>query len=289
MRHGHRRGRVPLVLATRVDVGVDAPVDHGHDLDPGRADRDELHVGAVGEMRDHGGGPGARDRDPERPHAGEDVAGRFGRDPVDRGAVVGEAPGREGHGTGGEAAPRFPERHVDREVGAPGPVGVHLGELARSVQRVDDPDASRAQACRVALGLLGQHGVVRAGLREGGGEPGLRGGIAGRPERPAVERHVPRPGPPRRSISIRRPRPPALRRGGRRLSGTGRRHEARRPRDRRSARRSPWPACRHPPPSPSSVTATPRPGPWAGGWRERRYHPRMSCTFQARLRVPATR
>ena len=96
---------------------------------------------------------------------------------VDRGAVPGSVPGREGHGADGQATLRFPERHVDREVRATSAVRVHLGELAGAVERVDDPDAPRGQARRVALGLLGQHGIVRTLLGEGRREPGLGGEI----------------------------------------------------------------------------------------------------------------
>ena len=283
VRHGHRRGRVPLVLATGVDVGVDASVDHGHHLDPGRAHRDELarRRGPRDARRRRGSGSGHRD--PERPGAGEDVAGRVVRDRVDRRAVVGEAPGREGHRAGAEAAPRLPQRHVDREVGAPGPVRVHLGELAGAVERVDDPDAPRGQARRVALGLLGQHGIVRPVLREGGCEPGLGGKIPGPAQVIAVTGRIPgiRPGTQgQQDLSGPRGQGGGQARviGSCRLPGRG---------DRPSARSSPRPACRHPPPAASSFHA-PR-DPLDLGRRERSYHPRMVFTFRVSQRILARR
>ena len=61
---GDRGGVVPLVLSAGVHVGVgDVAHDRDH-LDPRRAHRHQLGVDLVGERRDEGGRPGARDRDP---------------------------------------------------------------------------------------------------------------------------------------------------------------------------------------------------------------------------------
>ena len=53
--------------------------------------------------------------------------------------------------------------HVNR------PVVPALGVLPGAVQGVDDPHPRRLQADRVVDGLLGEHGVARADLRQGAG------------------------------------------------------------------------------------------------------------------------
>ena len=56
LRDRHRRGRVPLVLAARMDVGVGGAGDHGDDLGAGRAERDQVRADLGGERPDEFGG-----------------------------------------------------------------------------------------------------------------------------------------------------------------------------------------------------------------------------------------
>ena len=118
-----------------------------------------------------------------------DTATRMGRLPARTAAAVGVGEhggaGRVRHAacgqrdrTTGEAGVAAPERDVDREVVAPAAVLEALAELARPVERVDDPDAIREQATGVVDGLLGQHGVAGSGVGQRGREPGLRPGVA---------------------------------------------------------------------------------------------------------------
>ena len=54
----------------------------------------------------------------------------------------------------------------------------HLAVLARTVERVDDPDPVGAEPVAVVDGLLGQDGVVGAQLREDGGDRRLGVAVA---------------------------------------------------------------------------------------------------------------
>ena len=70
---------------------------------------------------------------------------------------------------------------VERDVH--GPVGAALlAELARAVERVDDPDAFGAEPDRVVGALLGEHGVVGVRRGERGDDELVRRAVALGPE-----------------------------------------------------------------------------------------------------------
>ena len=169
------------------------------------------------------------------------------------GAVADAAAGRQRHGAGGQAAARLATARRGRRspCGGRRPRST-LGELAGAVERVDDPDAVRGQAGRVALGLLGQDGVVRAALGEGRGEPGLGGHVAGPAEVAALVRGAAPASARARSASSTCPRPRQARAAARRASSAPAVSGTAGP---PCARSSPRPACRHPLPSPSTIHA----------------------------------
>ena len=131
VRHGHRCGRVPLVLPTRMHVGVHGPPEHRCRLGARRAHGHQLGVEAGRHALglDGGSGPAHRRCAAARRGAGASAPARERRAPGDEDEVL----SRERHGAHhGQAVDD--EGDVDGEVVAP------LGVLACPVEGVDDPD-----------------------------------------------------------------------------------------------------------------------------------------------------
>ena len=80
----------------------------------------------------------------------------FGRAPRRQVTGGGEGPAERGQRDGSRRQPlaAFPQRDVDGPIIAAG-----FGELARTVQRVDDPDTLRRQPDRVVDAFLGEHRI----------------------------------------------------------------------------------------------------------------------------------
>ena len=136
----------------RVDVGL--AHHHRHGLGAGRTETHD--VGAEHLRRD----------DRRRAASGTGWSRSAGRRPSERPAPAAAAgrwrrcgPPQAGATAAGDRLALDHERHVHRPVGPPG-----FAELVRAVEGVDDPDPVRRSAgCSIST-LLGEDGVVRAGL-----------------------------------------------------------------------------------------------------------------------------
>ena len=158
--HAHRRGIVPLVLATGVHVGVVVAEQHADALGAAGPHGGQLHPGRLGDVGGDGRGGVSGDHQTVR------------RTPRDRtGLPGGEHLAEVGHADGGGV-----DRAVDHQCDA------HAGVLAGAVQRVDDPDALAVQSHQVVGGLLGEHGIVRSVPCQGARYPVLGDGVASRTE-----------------------------------------------------------------------------------------------------------
>ena len=151
-----RRGRVPLVLAAAVRVHVGVAQHDGHRLGAGRAERHELGVEHLGEVRRRASG--GRVRDTSRRTV-----------PSAAGASAGGGAGRRARCPGaGSATARRVGHAVDDERDVHGPVGAAgLAALARAVERVDDPHALALEADGIVLRLLREDRVVGSALARG--------------------------------------------------------------------------------------------------------------------------
>ncbi len=271
---------IPLVLAAGVEVDVHLALDRRDHLDAGGAHGHELDIIALGESPDDRGRTRPGCRDAQWPLSGDDCPRTGVRDGRDAGAVEDPAAAGERDRAGDQSAATLPEGDVDREVHAPGTVRVDLCVLPGAVERIDDPDAAGVEAGRVVLRLLGQHGVRRAMLRQGGGEPRLRCRISGGAECLAVEGHAVGP----RALAQRHQDPSgAIGEGSREAGVVAEVGGSRRARVHALARHHGLPAIirrvllhrAHPR---TRLTVA---GP---AWPDRSHHPRMSRTLHARQR-----
>ena len=130
-----RRGRVPLVLAAAVHVGVDLAADHRGDLGPGRAHRDQVGAQLLGQRRGQRRRPGAADHEP-----GPARHRRRRARPARRCSAPCPGPAARPRPRSARRAPTAPRARPSR-------CG-QLAELAGAVQRVDDPDPARRTAGR---------------------------------------------------------------------------------------------------------------------------------------------
>ena len=163
--------------------------------------------GAFGEARRDRRRPAAADRDAQRAPARRGPRARRRRRPATRCARAAARRRSAGSATAPSVRPAVaaPERDVDGEVVAPAAVVEVLAELARAVERVDDPDALRGQPARVVGRLLGQDRVARPGRGQRGREPRLGAGVARAAEVRSAPRRAVRH--PLRSASACRRRP----------------------------------------------------------------------------------
>ncbi len=133
---GNRCGRVPLVLAAGVQVGVGVATDDSRDLRSGGTDRHDRAAQRRGHRADHRRRPGSAGHQPRATHR--------------RGTVRQRRTGRQR-----DALRRQGDRPHDQVAVLPqrdvhGPVEpALLAELTGSVQRIDDPYPPGGQPRRV--------------------------------------------------------------------------------------------------------------------------------------------
>ena len=196
-----RRGGVPLVLATRVHVGVGEVTDDRHHLHAGRAHRHHLGVELLGEAGRERRRAAARDRDPEALRRPRGYDGRLAG--VERLADHGL-----GHRAGGElagvrvrCAPRARRARPSRRAAA------RRTRACRRAGRRSRPGPPRGGPCRPCPPRSARH--RRAGARRAA--PSAARGRRGRRRPSARGPRGPRRAPSAAGLRRRRPARPRAR------------------------------------------------------------------------------